>query len=40
VGRGDVRRLRRRSAAWATAVFGTAAVLLTGGLLIDVLRRR
>ena len=28
------------SAAWATAVFGTAAVLLTGGLLIDVFRRR
>ncbi len=27
-------------AAWATAVFGTAAVVLTGGLLIDVLRRR
>lgn len=26
-------------AAWATAVFGTAAVLLTAGLLIDVLRR-
>jgi len=28
------------SAAWATALFGTAAVLLTGGLLIDVLRQR
>ncbi len=28
------------SAAWATAVFGAAAALLTGGLLIDVLRRR
>ena len=28
------------SAAWTTAVFGTAAVMLTGGLLIDVLRRR
>ena len=28
------------SPAWATAVFGTAAVLLTGGLLIDVFRRR
>jgi ubiquinone biosynthesis protein len=28
------------SAGWATAVFGAAAVLLTGGLLIDVLRRR
>ena len=27
-------------AAWATAVFGAAAVLLTGGLLIDILRRR
>jgi predicted unusual protein kinase regulating ubiquinone biosynthesis (AarF/ABC1/UbiB family)/nucleotide-binding universal stress UspA family protein len=25
---------------WATAVFGTAAALLTGGLLIDVARRR
>jgi len=29
-----------QSATWATAVFGTAAVLLTGGLLIDVIRRR
>ncbi len=28
------------SAAWATALFGTAAVMLTGGLLIDILRRR
>jgi predicted unusual protein kinase regulating ubiquinone biosynthesis (AarF/ABC1/UbiB family) len=27
-------------AAWATAVFGIAAVLLTGGLLLDVARRR
>jgi ubiquinone biosynthesis protein len=29
-----------RSPGWATAVFGTAAALLTGGLLVDVLRRR
>jgi ubiquinone biosynthesis protein len=28
------------SAAWVTAVFGTTAVILTGGLLIGVLRRR
>jgi ubiquinone biosynthesis protein len=28
------------TADWTTAVFGTAAVVLTGGLLIDVLRRR
>lgn len=28
------------SAAWVTATFGTAAALLTGGLLIDALRRR
>jgi ubiquinone biosynthesis protein len=28
------------SAAWATAVFGTVAAVLTGGLLLDVLRRR
>jgi ubiquinone biosynthesis protein len=27
------------SATWATAVFGTAAVLLTGGLVLDVTRR-
>jgi len=27
-------------AGWATAVFGIAAVLLTGGLLLDVVRRR
>ena len=29
-----------RSAAWVAAVFGIAAALLTGGLLIDVLRHR
>jgi hypothetical protein len=28
------------SADWATAVFGAAAVLLTGSLLLDVVRRR
>jgi len=28
------------AAAWATITFGTAAVLLTGGLLLDVVRRR
>ena len=28
------------SATWVTAVFGTAAVLLTGGLLLDVTRSR
>jgi len=28
------------AAAWATVTFGTAAVLLTGGLLLDVIRRR
>jgi len=28
------------SVAWATAVFGTTAAVLTGGLLLDVLRRR
>ena len=28
------------AAAWATVTFGTAAVLLTGGLLLDVVRRR
>jgi hypothetical protein len=29
-----------RSAAWVAVVFGIAAALLTGGLLIDVLRHR
>jgi hypothetical protein len=29
-----------RSAAWVAAVFGIAAAVLTGGLLIDVLRHR
>ena len=29
-----------RSAVWVAVVFGIAAALLTGGLLIDVLRHR